>query len=186
MRVTLASASPRRSALIKKIPNLEVTVKVSGADESAVKASSPIELVKALALLKAKAVAKDTDGVVIGADTVVAVDEKVLGKPRSAEEARAFFKMLCGRTHEVITGIAVVTEKKEIVDAEVSFVTFSEYDEEVIERYIESGSPFDKAGGYGIQDDLIRPIVKSVKGCTDNVIGLPVELLRRTIEEKLR
>lgn len=186
MRVTLASASPRRRELIKKIPSLEVTIVVSNADESSVVESDPTKLVKALALLKASEVSKRVGGIVIGADTVVAVDGKILGKPKSADEARSFFRLLCGRSHEVITGVAVVYETETLVRAEKSVVTFNPYDESVVEAYIASGKPFDKAGGYGVQDELLSPLIASVEGDLDNVIGLPVELLRRTIEEKIR
>lgn len=182
MRITLASASPRRRELIKKIDGLDVVVYPSGADEN-VTADSPSELVEKLALKKARSVFDEVGGVVVGADTVVALGNRIFGKPKSAEEAEEFFKTLCGRAHEVITGIAVVSGDKQITAHEVSLVEFDAFDGDTVKKYIETGSPFDKAGGYGIQDELIKPLVKSVKGDTDNVIGLPVGLLKKTLEE---
>ncbi len=183
MKVTLASASPRRRELIKKIPQLDVDFCVSGADESAITESDPTLLVKKLASVKAASVAARTEGVVIGADTVVAIDGKILGKPRDEREAQEFFKLLCGRTHAVITGIAVIDGNRMQVASESTLVTFNGYDAEIVDRYIKSGSPFDKAGGYGIQDELLKPLIANVQGSLDNVIGLPVELLRTTLEE---
>lgn len=182
MKITLASASPRRRELIKKIPRLIVDVVPSDADEN-VSASTPEELVTELALKKSKAVFDKTGGIVVGADTVVASDGKIFGKPKSVEEARSFFRLLCRRTHEVMTGIAVVTKDKIKTACEISRVTFYKYDEKLIETYIASGSPFDKAGGYGIQDEGLKPLIKSVEGDLDNIIGLPVKLLENTLEE---
>ena len=182
MIVTLASSSPRRKELIKKIDGLTVNIAVSGADENTTEVE-PKRLVQELALLKAKAVYARQGGIVIGADTVVAVDGKILGKPRSAVEADEFFRLMCGKTYQVYTGIAVISDKREVVTYESTDVTFAPYDEVTIKRYIDSGSPFDKAGGYGIQDEIIRPMIEKVDGDLDNVIGLPVQLLRKTLEE---
>lgn len=185
MRVTLASASPRRKELIKKIPDLEVDIVVSGEEENVCE-SVPALLTQKLALVKAKSVFGKVGGVVIGADTVVCVDGRILGKPKTADEARSFFRLLCSRSHEVITGLAVISEEKVVTDSVTSFVTFNDYDERVIERYIASGSPFDKAGGYGVQDELFAPMVKGVEGDQDNVIGLPTVRLAQILEENFR
>ena len=185
MRITLASASPRRKELIKKIPNLEVTVSVSGADEN-IRESNPALLTQKLALVKAQSVFEKVGGVVIGADTIVVVDGRILGKPKSVEQAREFFSLLCGRSHEVITGIAVVSEQKTVCESVTSLVSFNEYNEEVLEKYIASGAPFDKAGGYGVQDELFAPMVKGVEGDNDNVIGLPTCRLAQILEESFR
>ena len=182
MIVTLASASPRRRELIKKIEGLTVEVCPSGADEN-VTATSPEELAKTLALKKASFVFGEKGGIVIGADTIVASNGVVLGKPTSEEQAREFFRLLCGNTHEVITGIAVVSKDKTVVRAEKTKVVFGAYDEETVNSYIKTGSPFDKAGGYGIQDEGMKPIVKGIKGDFDNVVGLPVKLLAKILEE---
>ena len=185
MRVTLASASPRRKELIKKSPDLEVSIVVSGEEEN-VQESEPMLLTQKLALVKAQSVFDKVGGVVIGADTVVCVDGRILGKPKTADEARSFFRLLCSRSHEVITGLAIISSDKKVTDSVTSLVTFNEYDEQVIEKYIASGSPFDKAGGYGVQDELLAPIVKGVEGDQDNVIGLPTQRLAEILEESFR
>lgn len=182
MIVTLASASPRRRELIKKIPGLEVRIVPSGADEN-IAVSDPTELVRKLALKKAEAVFARIGGTVIGADTVVVADGRILGKPSSKEEARSFFRLLCGNVHNVITGIAVVNGEKTVTAAEVTKVEFLPYDDLVVEQYVSSGAPFDKAGGYGIQDEAIKPLVGKITGDKDNVVGLPVKLLKETLEE---
>lgn len=182
MKITLASASPRRRRLIRRIDGLEVSIVPSGADEH-VEASCPEELVKKLALKKAETVFSDTGGIVVGADTVVVADGRVLGKPGDAEEARSFFRMLCGRTHEVITGLAVTDGVRSVTASETTSVTFLDYDDAVIEKYIAAGHPFDKAGGYGIQDAELKPLIAKIEGDEDNVIGLPVNLLRTILEE---
>ena len=119
----------------------------------------------------------------IGADTVVVADGRILGKPSSKEEARSFFRLLCGNVHNVITGIAVVNGEKTVTAAEVTKVEFLPYDDLVVEQYVSSGAPFDKAGGYGIQDEAIKPLVGKITGDKDNVVGLPVKLLKETLEE---
>ena len=182
MRVTLASASPRRRELIKKIDGLEVEIRPSGESEEEI-ALSPVELVKILALKKAQSVFSQTGGIVIGADTIVTIDGMVLGKPSSEIEAKGFFRLLCGREHEVITGLAVISENKTITAQESTKVQFNEYDERLVSDYIATGSPFDKAGGYGIQDEGMNPIVAKIEGDMDNVIGLPVKLLAKILEE---
>lgn len=124
MKITLASASPRRRRLIRRIDGLEVSIVPSGADEH-VEASCPEELVKKLALKKAETVFSDTGGIVVGADTVVVADGRALGKPGDAEEARSFFRMLCGRTHEVITGLSVTDGVRSVTASETTSVTLS-------------------------------------------------------------
>ncbi len=185
MQVTLASKSPRRRELIKKIPDLTVNIVVSDEEEN-LSFTDPEQLTMALATQKARAVRKLVGGIVIGADTVVAVDGKILGKPKSEEEAKAFFRLLCGRAHEVFTGIAVISDELEVVKAVKTEVFFNEYDGDIIDEYIKSGAPFDKAGGYGIQDEAISSLIGGVKGDLDNVIGLPVDALRTILEEKFR
>lgn len=145
----------------------------------------PVEVAELTALEKARAVAGVfTEGLVIGADTIVVIDDEILGKPRDEEEARLFLRKLSGRVHRVITGIAVVDagRGREEVDHEVTEVKFKELSEEEIELYIASGEPFDKAGGYGIQG-LGSLFVEWIKGDYFNVVGLPIYrlslLLRR-------
>lgn len=137
----------------------------------------------ALAFAKGKArevFARYPDCIVIGADTVVALDGKVLGKPKDNADAFFMLKSLCGRTHSVFTGVCVI--KKGVVRECVveTKVTFYERDDRFINDYIASGSPFDKAGGYGIQDG---GFVRSYEGSYTNVVGLPLEVVKRFLEE---
>lgn len=182
MRIVLASASPRRKELIKKIDGLTVEVLPSGVEEKT-NATDPIEYVIALASLKAEDVFEKTASITLGADTVVVLDDKILGKPHTAAEAENMFRSLCGRTHRVITGICIVSKDKKVTCAETSYVTFGEYNEPIISSYIESGAPFDKAGGYGIQDDELKAIVIDVNGDFDNVIGLPVKKVEELLKQ---
>ena len=181
MRLILASASPRRRELIKKIDGLEVEICPSQTEERT-EQTDPVRYATSLASLKAKDVFNRKGGLVLGADTIVVMGDEILGKPHAREEANEMFVKLCGRTHRVITGLCIVGEDRRMEDAEVSYVTFGDYDGELVGRYIESGAPFDKAGGYGIQDEALRPLIKEVKGDFDNVIGLPV----KKVEEMLK
>lgn len=182
MRITLASASPRRRELIKKINGIEAEICPSGADER-ISEGEPRRLAERLAERKARAVFEERGGVVVGADTIVTIDGRVLGKPRSESEAYEFFRLLCGRTHEVITGISVISASVAVTDSETTRVTLKPYDAEVVSAYIATGSPFDKAGGYGIQDEGLSSLIDSVDGELDNVIGLPVRKLAKILEE---
>ena len=183
MKITLASASPRRRELIAKIKNLSVEISPSGADESAVTAKTPRELAENLALIKAESVYNARGGIVLGADTVVAINGRVLGKPKTEAEAKEFLRLLSGKTHEVITGIAIVSNEKTVVNSEVTCVTFGNITENAIAEYVRTGSPMDKAGGYGLQDAEVKAFTVRVDGDDDNVIGLPVELVKKTLEE---
>lgn len=183
MKITLASASPRRRELIAKIKDLTVDIIPSGADETLVSASAPRELAENLARVKAESVFRDHGGIVLGADTVVVLRDRVLGKPKTKAEACGFLRLLSGKTHEVITGIAIVNADKTVVKSEVTRVTFREITEREIADYVATGSPMDKAGGYGIQDAEVMAFTESIDGDEDNVIGLPVALVEKTLEE---
>jgi len=143
------------------------------------------DAVAQLALRKARAVAGRVGvGVVLAADTVVVVDGLVLGKPSGPEEAREMLVRLRGRWHEVITGVAVIdagTGRAASTTA-VSRVLMANYSDATVEAYVASGSPFDKAGGYAIQD-LDGALVDGVVGSYTNVIGLPAEATRRLLED---
>ena len=147
--------------------------------------SGPIaDSVAGLALRKARAVAERVGaGLVIAADTVVVIDGVVLGKPTGPEEARAMLARLRGRQHEVITSVAVVDAEtgRAASTTAVSRVLMAAYPDTTIEAYVASGSPFDKAGAYAIQD-LTGTLVDGVIGSYTNVVGLPVEATRRLLE----
>ena len=182
MRLILASQSPRRRELLREIFS-EFEVIPSEVDETL--EPGPIEqAVVSLALRKARAVAaRATQGVVLAADTVVMIDGMVLGKPADPEEARGMLRRLRGREHQVITGVAVVdaaTGRAEST-AVVSRVVMAAYPDATIAAYVASGAPFDKAGGYAIQD-LGGTLVDGVVGSYTNVVGLPVDATRRLLE----
>ena len=142
------------------------------------------EAIAELAVRKARAVAERVGGgVVLGADTVVVIGGVVLGKPVGADEATGMLVRLRGRVHEVVTGVAVVeaASGRSEATAVLSRVLMAEYSDAVIAEYVASGSPFDKAGGYAIQD-LNGALVDGVIGSYTNVVGLPVEATRRLLE----
>ncbi|MBR2969256.1 MAG: septum formation protein Maf [Clostridia bacterium] len=183
MRIILASASPRRSQLLSEA-GVDFEVIPSEAEERADKALPPQAYTESLARFKAEDVYAKTGGVVLGADTVVVLDGKVLGKPTSEGDARATLRALSGRRHEVITGFCVIygtSCKKIITDHVVSGVVFNELSDSVIEEYVASGLPMDKAGSYGVQDGY--PLVKEVQGSLTNVIGLPVDQVLKVLKE---
>ncbi len=180
MKIILASASPRRAELIKKLGYVQAVTIPSGATECTDK-TKPEDIVIELAKLKAMSVKATVP--VLGADTVVSADGIVLGKPHTEREAFGMFRLLCGRTHSVYTGVCVTDGVKTVCGYEKTLVTFAPYDEKTVSAYIASGKPFDKAGGYGIQDKELAPILIGVEGDYDNVIGLPVGLVDKLLRE---
>lgn len=180
MNLVLASASPRRIELIKKLEYLNVIVRPSSIEERTDKIL-PQDVVIDLALRKASSIVSDE--LVLGADTIVVIDGKILGKPHSEAQAKEMFRTLCGKAHSVMTGIALIKGDKVITDCEKTIVRFGEYDEKVIDEYVRSGKPFDKAGGYGLQDKELSTIIEGLTGDYDNVLGLPTRLISRLIRE---
>lgn len=186
--VVLASASPRRKQLLEQL-GLTFLVQPSAVDEGAVSVQQPpAEYVRTLALHKARDIARhqpDSASVVIGADTVVVYDNRILNKPSSADEARTMLQTLSGRTHTVYTGVALVAggATQELTAVQSTEVTFRELTEREITAYIATGSPLDKAGAYGIQDDFGAVFVEKIQGCYYNVVGLPLSLLYTMLTE---
>lgn len=176
----LASASPRREELLALI-GLKFTVEPSLIEEPAFSGEEPAEYAKKLADLKAGDVADRYQGsskLIIGADTIVIIDGEVLGKPADEREAESMLKKLAGRTHEVITGVAVIdadTGSQEI-GASRTLVTFRAMTDAEIRRYVKTGEPMDKAGAYGIQG-LGAINITRIEGCYFNVVGLPLPTL---------
>ena len=185
-KLILASASPRRKELLKKY-GFEFEIIISEKEEKVRKGLSPHEVAKELAYQKASAVFEKTDFskdvVVLGADTIVVYNGKILGKPKDEHDAFTTLKTLSNNTHEVITGYAMISKERTIKDFVVSKVTFNDLSEDFILDYVKSGLPFGKAGSYGIQDGY--PLEKSLVGSKNNVIGLPIELIKDILEKEL-
>jgi len=181
VKVVLASQSPRRRELLRRIWG-EFEVVPSGIEE--VLEDGPLaSAVVGLALRKAAAVAWRVGlGVVVAADTVVVVDDLVLGKPSGNDEAREMLVRLRGRQHQVLTGLGLVDagSGRAVATAVVSRVLMAAYSDAMIEAYVASGSPLDKAGAYAVQD-LQGALVDAVVGSYTNVVGLPVEETRRLL-----
>ena len=174
--IILASASPRRARLLRQI-GLSFTVDGSNVPEETDGYDSPREIVTDLARKKAAEVAlRHGEGLVIGADTIVVLDGRVLGKPVDAPDAARMLGLLSGRTHEVHTGFCIIEKPggRTVCDSEVTRVTFRELSEGEIDAYVRTGSPMDKAGAYGIQDDFGAIFVERIDGCFYNVVGFPL------------
>ena len=184
-RLILASRSPRRRRLLEQI-GLDFDVSVSDVSEEFADGTPPADAAEMLALRKADDVAKLHPGAItLGADTIVVLDDAILGKPRDEREARAMLRRLSGRTHTVFTGVALVHPESErsATGVEATAVTFATMDSDEIEAYVATGSPMDKAGGYGIQDDRGALFVQRIDGDYYNVVGLPLHRLYRMLRE---
>lgn len=184
MRLILASGSARRRELME-LAGYDFTVHVSDADESS-DTLDPAHLVCELALKKACAVQQEINEpcVVVGADTVVVLDGRIIGKPKNREDAFSILKSLSSRTHTVYTGLCVLRGADEpFTYCDTTNVTFSELSDEEIYSYIETGEPMDKAGAYGVQG-VGCVYVARVEGCYFTVIGLPMPTLYQVLKEK--
>ena len=171
--IILASESPRRRELIKKITK-EFTVIPANIDESVLHIPA-CDLPGELSKLKAYDVfVKYPNDKVLACDTVVIIDGQILGKPRSKEQAKEMLQKLSGRKHVVISGYTIISKEKEVTRTVRTYVYFNKLSDELIDAYIATGSPMDKAGAYGIQDQEFD-LVNHIEGSFDNVIGLPTE-----------
>jgi septum formation protein len=180
-KIILASKSPRRRKLLEQI-GLTFDIVTSDIDEKEQTTDiAPDEYAKQLAMKKAFAVAGkiNEDAIVIGADTIVVLDGKILNKPADAADARKMLGMLSGNTHTVYTGVALVDTETGRVNFAVkgTKVTFRQLGEKEIAAYVATGSPLDKAGAYGIQDDFGAVFISHIEGCYYNIVGLPLEML---------
>lgn len=179
MKLILASASPRRAEILRDA-GMSFTVMSSAVDETPIPGESPNEHVHRLACAKVELVAARSVGpaIVIGADTVVVLDGQIIGKPRSAEDARRTLQLLSGRTHSVVTGVMLIrlpdAERRGFV--ETTQVQFSAISPEEISRYLATDEPYDKAGAYAIQGRAGRYISR-IEGCYFNVVGMPLARL---------
>ncbi len=184
MKVVLASGSPRRRELLAKLIS-DFEVLVVEVDEEALTLDDPFETAERLAVAKAKAVAPlRPEALIIGGDTVVALNGEQFAKPKDAADAFRMLRALSGQTHVVATGICLVTPKSVQSFHDKTFVTFRELTDEEIAGYVATGEPMDKAGAYAIQGGAAGFVV-SRKGSESNVIGLPLEALSEPLKELL-
>lgn len=176
----LASSSPRRAAILQQL-GIPFEVQVSQVAEGDFQGSMT-QRVESLALAKAKAVAKVREGLVLGADTLVCLDNKILGKPQDAEDAVRMLSLLSGKVHQVMTGLALVEGKggKELCGHQLTYVRMRALSWGEIQRYVATGEPLDKAGAYGIQGRGAA-LIEELEGCYYNVVGLPVALFVRQL-----
>jgi septum formation protein len=175
-RLVLASGSPRRKILLRQI-GLHFDVVESGVPEDVDVPSDPQEHVSVLSRRKAASVALEVpDGLVVGADTIVVLDRAILGKPSDQNDAERMLGLLSGRTHTVFTGFTIIERpsNRTVTAVETTEVTFRTIAPDEIREYVASGSPMDKAGAYGIQDDYGAVFVRRIEGCFYNVVGFPL------------
>jgi septum formation protein len=187
--LVLASSSPRRRELISLL-GLPVRIVPSHADEHTPEEWSPAQIVEGLALRKASAVKNEMmsgigdSSIVVGSDTIVVLNGKVMGKPRDEQDAKDMLHRLSGNVHEVYTGVSCirVSDSKTVTAHRVTKVKMRALTEGQISRYVATGEPMDKAGAYGIQE-IGALLVESIEGCYFNVVGLPVSLLALQLEQ---
>lgn len=184
MSIILASNSPRRRELLAQIGIRDFQILSPDVDETVEPGLSPARMVEALSLRKAQAAAgrAGADDLIIAADTVVALDGAVLGKPRNEAGAFAMLSALSGREHHVYTGVTVHRAGRTVTGHEETAVTFRALEADEIRGYIGTGEPMDKAGAYGIQG-LGALLVSGIRGDYCNVVGLPVFRLGRILKE---
>jgi septum formation protein len=185
MKLILASASVRRAEILRNA-GFHFSVLSSAIDETPYPSENPHDLVERLAVAKAELVAARAVGpaIIIAADTEVTLDGHIFGKPRSSDDARHMLEKLSGRTHSVLTGVALVRlpDAERITFVETTHVHFAALSAEEITRYLATGEPHDKAGGYAIQGRAGRYIPR-IEGCYFNVVGLPLARLQHALIE---
>ncbi|MCI9222195.1 MAG: septum formation inhibitor Maf [Oscillospiraceae bacterium] len=182
MSIILASNSPRRRELLAQIGIRDFQILSPDVDEAVESGLSPARMVEALSLRKARAAAgrAGAEDLILAADTVVALDGRVLGKPRDQEEAFAMLSALSGREHRVYTGVTVLGGGRAATEHEETAVAFRALSPEEIRDYIATGEPMDKAGAYGIQG-VGALLVQGIRGDYCNVVGLPLFRLGRML-----
>jgi len=181
MQLILASASPRRRELLSLF-HLPFEIRIADIDEAMDETKSPAEEVARVSGLKALAVEREKDDVVIAADTIVVCEGHVLGKPHSPDEARQMLSLLSGRDHQVMTGCTVLRGEQSVTFTEITDLHFKVLSEKEIADYVNSGEPMDKAGSYGIQGGAAL-FCQRIDGDYYNVVGLPVCKLGQVLQE---
>ena len=184
--VILASASPRRKQLMKEELFPSFTIVVPEIDESLSfkKYKCVRAIVKDIATRKCLKVSQDhPHDLVIAADTVVVIDKMIIGKPKDAKDATRMLKLLSNKTHYVYTAYVISKDDKLVSNIVKTKVTFNKLSDELIEEYVASGSPLDKAGAYGYQDNKDFALVKKISGSRHNVIGFPTEEIKADLDK---
>ncbi|MBQ8580103.1 MAG: septum formation inhibitor Maf [Oscillospiraceae bacterium] len=181
MQLILASQSPRRKELLGLF-GIPFVIRVADIDETMDEARPAAEEVARVSRLKALAIPREPDDVVVAADTIVVCNGRVLGKPHGEEEAMQMLKLLSGRDHQVMTGVTVLCGVKEVVFTEITDLHFRTLSDGEIRRYIATGEPMDKAGAYGIQGGAAL-FCEKMAGDYYNVMGLPVCRLGQVLKE---
>ncbi|MFQ5583202.1 MAG: Maf family protein [Calditrichia bacterium] len=172
-KIILASRSPRRAEMLKSL-GLSFTVLPTPVEETLGESESPVDFVRRVALEKASWVKNKLPAdLIIAADTVVYINNRILQKPNNADDAAAMLGLLSGATHQVVTGFCLLNANKQIVEHEITRVEFYALTDREIEAYVDSGEPMDKAGAYGIQG-YASLFIKKVDGCYYNVVGFPL------------
>ncbi len=180
-RLVLASASPRRAELLRAA-GFSFDIQPIDLDERVRDGESPAAYVQRLAEAKASEIARRIPGtVVLGADTAVVVDERILGKPRDQADAAAMLETLSGRSHDVLTGVSIVHDGVAETTCECTRVYFLQLTAEEIGWYVASGEPYDKAGGYAVQG-LASRFIERIEGSYSNVVGLPIACVYRLLK----
>lgn len=173
-KLILASSSPRRAELLKQL-GFSFGIHRQDYDESI--SCSPDQAALYLAQKKNDQIEKDSDKTYITADTIVLLDEQILGKPDDSQQAEKMLQSLSGKSHEVITGVCISNVKKKIAFQSITKVWFNEISNQAIKHYVEKYQPFDKAGAYGIQEWIGLTAVRKIDGSYFNVVGLPTSEL---------
>ena len=184
MKLVLASKSPRRSEILKNA-GYDFMVRVADADETIPDGTKPEDAVVFLAARKAMAVDRADDETVLGADTIVVLDDKILGKPKDREDAYNMLKALSGRVHSVFTGVCIIENGKSMTFAEETQVEFLPLSDEDIYKYINTNDCYDKAGAYGIQGYASK-FVRRIDGDYFNVVGLPISAIFEKFLQKAK
>ena len=179
MKIILGSKSPRRKEILS-LMGYDYQVRVSEAEEVTDK-TNPKDVVASIAKQKANNIPVKDDELLICADTIVALDDLILGKPKDKDDAYRMLRMLSGRKHKVYTGYAIFNNRKIVNKMVESEVLFNDLSDQFIWDYIATGSPMDKAGAYGFQDKDF-PVVKQVVGSIENVIGFPTAEIKKDLE----
>ncbi len=182
----LASNSPRRKTLLKEILDEDFLIIPSKVDESLL-STTPANTAKELSKLKAYDVFKDyPNDRVLSADTVVIFKGEIFGKPKDEKDAKMMLKKLSGNSHVVISAYTFLSKEVEITRSVKTIVYFNKLSDELIDEYVKSKAPLDKAGAYGIQDNKNFPLVDRIEGSLSNVIGLPIEDIKSHLKNYLK